>query len=99
MYYAQIKENNICFGISKLSGIVNDPNLIEIDSYDTSLLGKRYVNGVWEDAPQPIPTPTEEELLRAEMLLNQCDILINQENSDAVLAQILLNQMEGFANV
>lgn len=43
--------------------------------------------------------PSQEELLQAEMLLNQCDILINQENSDAVLAQILLNQMEGLANV
>lgn len=31
--------------------------------------------------------------VKAEILLNQCNLLINQENQDAVLAEILLNQM------
>lgn len=31
--------------------------------------------------------------VKAEILLAQADLLINQENQDAVLAEILLNQM------
>jgi len=31
--------------------------------------------------------------VKAEILLNQADLIINQENQDAVLAEILLNQM------
>lgn len=42
---------------------------------------------------QEIAPPTEQEQLQAEVLLNQCNIIINQENQDAVLAEILLNQM------
>ena len=41
---------------------------------------------------KPIKIP-EQELIQAEMLLNQCSILINQENQDAVLAEILINQL------
>ena len=35
----------------------------------------------------------QEEQIHAEMLLNQCEILINQEDHDEVLAEILLNQL------
>ena len=31
--------------------------------------------------------------VKAEILLNQCNLLINQENQAAALAEILLNQM------
>lgn len=40
--------------------------------------------------PTDIP---EQEHIQAEMLLNQCSMLINQENQDAVLAEILINQL------
>ena len=40
--------------------------------------------------PEPI---SDNELIQAEMLLNQCSIMINQENQDAVLAEILINQL------
>ena len=39
------------------------------------------------------PEPTEQELIQAEILLNQADILAKQNELDAVLAEILLNQM------
>ena len=45
------------------------------------------------DEPTPEPEPTETELIQAEILLNQADILAKQNEQDEVLAEILLNQM------
>lgn len=42
----------------------------------------------------PLPELTETELIQAEILLNQADILAKQNEQDEVLAAILLNQME-----
>lgn len=42
---------------------------------------------------EPIPEPTEQELIQAELLLNQIDIIAKQNEQDEVLAEILLNQM------
>lgn len=39
------------------------------------------------------PEPTETELIQAELLLNQAEILAKQNEQDEVLAEILLNQM------
>lgn len=41
------------------------------------------------------PDPTEQELINAEILLNQAEILNNQNATDEVLAEILLNQIGG----
>lgn len=41
----------------------------------------------------PVYVPTDEELITAELLLNQADILARQNEQDEVLAEILLNQM------
>ena len=41
MYYAQINETGICVAVSQLAGKVEQENMIEIDNYDISLLGKR----------------------------------------------------------
>lgn len=45
------------------------------------------------DEPTPEPEPTEQELIQAELLLNQIDIIAKQNEQDEVLAEILLNQM------
>lgn len=58
-YYAQIDENNICIAVSDLSGPVTADNMLRLETYDISLLGKKYNNGVWEDMPQPEPEPTQ----------------------------------------
>ena len=58
-YYAQIDENNICIAVSDLSGKVTADNMLRLDTYDTSLLGKKYNNGVWEEVPKPEPEPTQ----------------------------------------
>lgn len=46
------------------------------------------------DEPTPEPEPTEAELIQAQILLNQADILARQNEQDEVLAAILLNQVE-----
>lgn len=98
MIYAQLDMNNICVGLSQLSGEVQAANMLQIEHYDTTLMGKKYENGVWVElppAPEPIPAPTEEEIVQAELLLNQL-LMQEQLNSiDVVNAQILLNTMGG----
>lgn len=55
--YAQINEDNVCIAVSKLSGIVELPSMIRLDTYDASVLGKKYNNGIWEEVPVPEPEP------------------------------------------
>ena len=40
--YAQIDPNGIVYAVSQLTGIVERPDLIQIDTYDTGLIGKYY---------------------------------------------------------
>lgn len=94
--YAELDENNICCAVSELSGEVIKDTMIPLETYDTSLLGMKYVDGVWEEVPQeptPEPEPTDEEIVQAEILLNQAEILAKQNEQHEVLAEILLNQM------
>ena len=96
-YYAQLNENSICIGVSNLSGIVDVPSLIPLPEFDISLMGKKYSNGVWEEAesePVSEPEPTEDELIQAEILLNQAEIIAKQKEHDEVLAELLLGQQE-----
>ena len=49
-YYAQIDlESNICYAVSQLSDIVEQENLIKIEEYDLSLLGKKWNGSGWEE--------------------------------------------------
>lgn len=48
MFFAQLNDENICVGISDLSGEVVSKNMIKIDEFDVTLLGKKYNNGSWE---------------------------------------------------
>lgn len=93
--YAELDENHICKAVSELYGEVIKDTMIPLEIYDTSLLGKKYVDGVWEEVEQfeQEYIPTDEELITAEILLNQADILAKQNEQDEVLAEILLNQM------
>lgn len=69
MIYAQINEENICTVISNMGNYeVSKLNLIPIDTFDTSLLGKRYNNGVWEEVEQPEPEPEEPQPTNADIM-------------------------------
>lgn len=68
MVYAQINDENICIAVSNLSGEVSADNLIPLEVFDTSILGKKYNNGVWEDVPQPEPEPEEKQPTNADLM-------------------------------
>lgn len=67
--YAQLNEENICIGISQLSGEVHSPRMILLENQEVSLLGKKYNKGVWDEVEQPEPkpetlSPTEQAILQ-----------------------------------
>ena len=106
--YAQLNEDLVCIGISILSDEVNSDTLVKLEMLDESCIGRKYEDGEWseekyiEEHKEEIggkvdstPEPTEQELIQAELLLNQTQILINQEQQDMVLAELLLNQIGG----
>ena len=69
MFYAQINDDNICICVSNTGkATTTKPNMIQLETYDLTVLGKHYNNGVWEDVPQPEPEPSQ--LDRIETLLN-----------------------------
>lgn len=69
MIYAQINEENICTVISDMGNYeVSKPDLIPVDTFDTSLLGKHYNNGVWEDVPKPEPEPEKPQPTNADIM-------------------------------
>lgn len=93
MYYAQLNSESICVCVIDTRVESTSKKDIKLSYFDTSYIGKKYQNGKWiEDTVLPEPV-TEQEQLQAEMLLNQCNLLINQENQDKVLAELLLNQL------
>ncbi len=57
-YYAQIDDDGICCGVSQLSGIVEHDNMIQLESYDMSLIGKLWTGTEWIENPNP-PEPVE----------------------------------------
>lgn len=49
-YYAQINENNVCTALLDTPAEITDnPKMILIDTYDLSVLGKKYNSGKWEE--------------------------------------------------
>ncbi|MGE8321278.1 MAG: hypothetical protein ACN6O3_21210, partial [Comamonas sp.] len=55
MFYAQLQDN-ICVGISQLTGPAEHPDLVEIAAYDETLLGKVYDPATGEfSSPPPAP--------------------------------------------
>jgi len=93
MRYAQINEDGFVISDSSLSGKVEADNMIPLDD-GFDLANKRYVNGKWEEyIPEPIePEPDEQDVVQAQILLNQADIIAKQQEQDEVLAEMLLQQ-------
>lgn len=68
-YYAELNNEGICVSVLDLSGIVEKSTIIPIDSYDVTLLGKKYTGNTWEDVPIEYAEqePTFVEQLRADI--------------------------------
>lgn len=77
MYYAQIT-NGVVTAVSDLSGEVNAPNMIPIDSLDTAFLGKVYEAGEFTDAPAVSAVPqivTRRQARQALFLRGKLDLV------------------------
>ena len=108
-FYAEINENNICYSLLDTPTTIEAENMIEVESYDMSLLGKRYIDGNWyvsdENETENDKNETENnendtefsetERIQAEMLLNQERIITKQNEHDEILAELLLGQQKG----
>ena len=79
-YYAQITDDGICCGVSQLSGIVNADNMIELESYDLSVMGMKWTGSAWiEDPNPPEPVePVEPEPSNADLMAKLEDITTGQ---------------------
>ena len=84
-FYAQLDENKKCFAVSQLSGEVINVNLIRIDAFDETLMGKLYVDGEWVAPAEPeqerpgIAPVTNEEVIQATMEVRaMMDVLMDQ---------------------
>ena len=73
-----------------MSGVVDSPQLIRLKAYDESLLGKRYVDGQWQEVEQP-PTsePQPTQLDRIEEQLAARNDALRQEGADALTLELL----------
>ena len=96
MRVAYLNDDGTIGGIGRIgdNAVLNDKMIKIDDDFDTT--NKKWNGSSWESytpEPAPEPEPTEEEMIQAEMLLNQAQILATQQEQDEVLAAILLNQM------
>ncbi len=80
MIYAQLNKENICIGISELSGEIEEDSMILLESYDISILGKKYNNENWEEIKKELPEETEPEPTNR-------DIMKRIENLETVTVQ------------
>jgi len=73
-FYAQLDENNICIGISQLSGQVEASNMVPIDNLDIDKIWRKYENGQWsveKYEPQTTAPLTEFEQMQQQLQLMQ----------------------------
>lgn len=94
-FYAEINENNTCYSLLDTPTTIEAENMIEVESYDMSFIGKKYENGIWKATEKAVEEISDDELIRAEMLLNQESIIAKQKEHDEILAELLLGQQKG----
>ena len=57
-YYAQINDDLACYAVTQTAGEIIQPDMIQVASYDTSLLGKIWTDGEWLEPPASDPLTT-----------------------------------------
>lgn len=87
--YAELDESGKCKAVSELSGEVIKDTMIRIDEYDTSLLGMKYNNGIWEEVPAEEITVESSQLDRIEAALNTSKQEIEQQAIDAYTLELI----------
>lgn len=86
-FYAQLDEENVCCGVSQLSGEVIADNMVRLYSMDTTVIGKKYEDGEWVEVP--MPEPVDPEPTQLDRMEDKIDTLVNgttSENTEAINA-------------
>lgn len=52
MFYAELNSDNICVGVSDLSGAIDEPYMISLEEFDASLIGKTWNGKDWVETPK-----------------------------------------------
>ena len=90
-YYAQLDETGLCVGLSDLSGEVTADNMILLESYDFTILGKKYENGVWvASEKEPATEPTETQPSNTEIK----NLLLEVKEQNLILMESLADMYE-----
>lgn len=88
--YAQINDDDICIGISQLSGEVHSDDMIMIDKYDTDLLWRKYDRATSEwstEKYEPEPSPElEDENTTLKLAMAELAEAYEQEKTELQLA-------------
>ena len=109
-YYAQIDDDGICCGVSQLSGEVDYDNMIRLESYDMSLMGKLWTGTEWienpnpPDPPEPVEEVTNEDLQALELAsmqgqADQYTTMLELQQQLEAQQQLMLANMQGMADV
>lgn len=69
-YYAQLNGNQVAVAVTETHSPINAPHMIELESYDLSIIGKKYNHGdhVFEDLPAAPSTPEVRHITRLAFL-------------------------------
>lgn len=51
-FYAYVNDDGICYAINASSAPIENPSCIPVDDHRPELLGKRYVDGAWQDVEE-----------------------------------------------
>lgn len=100
--YAMLNLDNLCIGISKLSGKVNQTDMIEIPTYNEDYIFRKYEKGQWSNEKYP-PTPTEPQenpfdMLGSVTIQNSLELSELKQQVEAIgqgVVDIMLNQQMG----
>lgn len=65
--YAQVDDDGVVCAVSQLLDVVSAPHMVQIEQYDTSLIGMRWDAVAQEFVPGP-PTPTVQPARRVSVL-------------------------------
>lgn len=85
-FYAQLNEQNICTGVSTLSGEVSSPDMVVIPDFDSDYLYRKYENGQW--STEKYEPQTTAPLTDYEQTKTRVDLLENAVN-DLVLGGVV----------
>lgn len=66
MYYAHLNKDNVCIAITESRDRLTDPRVVEIPSFDVSLLDKKRVAKTWEAVVRDPAPKVETQLDRIE---------------------------------